>query len=140
MPTGLSDLSVIGNSDHDQLTVEFGRQHAGGPVALRAGAHTELVVSGKRQKVEAALHALWGDQEVAIDTLLVSLVPVVGPGGQFLPGDPTRWTGKGNYDISKDELTIIADAGASGGQVQAADHSSDADSRGGVEDPRCRVA
>ena len=44
-----------------------------------------------------------------------------GPGGQFLPGETKRWSGKGRYDIGKDELTIAADADHGGDGSQATD-------------------
>ena len=68
-------------------------------------------------------------REVLLDQLEATLTPVVGPGGQFLPSDPKRWSGKGRYDIGKDELTIAADANHGGDSSQANGPRSLADRR-----------
>ena len=72
-----------------------------------ASGRIELVVNGKKQDAEATLQARWSEAEVVLDQIVLSLAPVVGPGGQFLPGEPMQWSGKGRYEIAKDELTIL---------------------------------
>ncbi len=117
LPTSLRELSLTGQSDLDEITVKAGREPASGALALNARAQMQIAAGGKKQKAESALQVRWGEKEVTLDQILVSLVPVVGPGGQFLPSDPSRWSGKGKYDVSKDELIITADAGPSGARA-----------------------
>jgi len=114
LPTSLHRLSLTGQSDLDELTLSAGLDQPSGAIALDAKAQTQVVTGGKKQKAEGALQAHWGDKEVTLEQITVSLVPIVGPGGQFLPSEPARWSGKGAYDISKDELTITADSGPAG--------------------------
>ena len=117
LPTSLHELSLTGQGDLDELTSSAVRDQANGNIALDAKAKTQFVASGKKQKADAAVRANWGDKEIAFSQIVVSLVPIVGPGGQFLPSEPARWSGKGKYDVSKDELTITADPGPAGGKA-----------------------
>ena len=110
LPTSLSELSLTGQSDLDEIAVKAARDQASDILALKARAQTQIVAGGKKQKADSALQVRWGAREVTLDQILVALVPVVGPGGQFLPSDPSRWSGTGKYDVSKDELIITADA------------------------------
>ncbi len=117
LPTSLHDLSLTGQSDLEELTLSARRDQPSGVVAIDSRAQTQLVAGGKQQKAEAAVQAHWGDKEVTLEQIVVSLAPIVGPGGQFLPGEPARWSGKGRYDIAQDELTITADSGPAGARA-----------------------
>jgi len=118
LPTSLHQLSLTGQSDLEEITLNAGLDQPSGVIAIDTRAQTQLVAGGKKQKAESALQAHWGDKEVTLDRILVSLVPIVGPGGQFLPSEPARWSGKGKYDITKDELTITADSGPAGAKLK----------------------
>jgi translocation and assembly module TamB len=114
LPEVLHDLSLTAKSDAEDITLGAKRDRTTQQLAANLKGRTQAVLGGKKHTVEAALHSRWSDQEVTIDQVLITLTPVVGPGGQFLPSDPARWSGKGRYDIGRDELTILADTGAAG--------------------------
>ena len=111
MPTSLQDLSLAGEGDAEKLKVTSRLDQVTGVTTIDAQARSQLAISGKKQDAEATLKARWGEKDVVLDPISVSLTPVVGPGGQFLPSDPARWSGKGRYDIGKDELTLAVDPG-----------------------------
>ena len=117
LPTSLLELSLTGQSDLDQLNVSAARDQATGAIAIDSKAQTQFVAGRKKQKFEAEIQGHWSDQEVALEQILLSLVPIVGPGGQFLPSEPARWSGKGKYDLAKDELIITADPGPTVGRA-----------------------
>ena len=110
LPTNLHELSLTGQSDLDEISLNARRDQASAVIAIDAKARTQLVAGSKKQKAESAIRAHWGDKEVTLEQILVSLVPIVGPGGQFLPSEPACWSGKGKYDMSEDVLTITADS------------------------------
>ena len=117
LPTSLHELRLNGQGDLDQVTLNASRDQASGGIAIDARAQTQFVAAGKKQQAESAIQAHWSDKEISLDEILVSLVPIVGPGGLFLPSEPKRWSGRGGYDIAKDELTITADSRLSGAQT-----------------------
>ena len=127
MPTSLQDLSLAGEGDAEKLKVTSRLDQVTGVTTIDAQARSQLAISGKKQAAEATLKARWGEKDVVLDPISVSLTPVVGPGGQFLPSDPARWSGKGRYDIGKDELTLAVDPGtpaATGDEPRALAHAS----------------
>lgn len=111
MPASLHDLSVSGEGDAESLKLTLALDQVTRITTIDANGRTRLTISGKKQDAAGSLRALWGEQDVVLDPISVALTPVVGPGGQFLPSDPARWSGKGRYDIGKDELTIATDPG-----------------------------
>ena len=111
MPTSLQDLSLTGEGDAEKLKVTALLDQVTRVTTIDARARSQLAISGKKQDAEATLKARWGEKDVVLDPISVAFTPVVGPGGQFLPSDPARWSGKGRYDIGKDELTLAVDPG-----------------------------
>lgn len=120
LPTSLRELVVSGGGDPkiENLELKATRDEPTGDLAARLRARSQLAIAGKKQTAEAGLDARWTTGEVVLDQVAATLTPVVGPGGRFLPGETKRWSGRGRYDISKDELTIAADDqhGANGAQ------------------------
>ncbi len=109
VPSSLHDFSLTAKGDGEDLKLGATLDQAAAVLSANATGRIELLVNGKKQNAEATLQARWSKAEVTLDQILLSLAPVVGPGGQFLPSEPMRWSGKGKYEIAKDELTIVAD-------------------------------
>jgi translocation and assembly module TamB len=118
-PSSLHEFSLMSDGDAESLKLTALLDQASGVLAASAQGRTGLVVAGKKQSLEGVLKTRWGAKEVSIDQLALTLAPVVGPGGQFLPSDPARWSGQGRYDIEKDELAIDADPLAPGAGATA---------------------
>ena len=118
LPSSLHELLWSAKGDAEDMMLSLNRDQATGLGAGSFKGQTRLVVNGKKQDASATLQGRLNDQELALDSIILSLAPVVGPGGQFLPSAPARWSGKGKYDLGKDELTIAGDP------VTAADSTS----------------
>ena len=114
VPSSLHDLSFTAKGDGENLKLGVTVDQATSVLSADASGQIELILNGKKQNAEATLQARWSDAEVRLDQILLSLAPVVGPGGQFLPSEPMHWSGKGKYEIARDELTIVADGGKAG--------------------------
>jgi translocation and assembly module TamB len=108
LPSSLQDLTLTAGGDAESLSVTAARDAVAGTIKALAKGSTRLVVSGKKQTAEAVVQSQWGDTEITFDPITVSLTPVVGPGGQFLPSDPLRWSGKGSYQRAKDVFRIVS--------------------------------
>ena len=109
VPSSLHDLSLTANGDGEELKLGARLDQAAAVLSANAKGRIELLLNGKKQNAEATLRAQWSKTEVMLDQILLALAPVVGPGGQFLPGEAMQWSGKGKYEIAKDELTIVAE-------------------------------
>jgi translocation and assembly module TamB len=118
-PSALHELSLTGHGDGEEIEARLSLDRVAKVANASAKGHTLVVLGGKKQQAEGALLVRWSEQDVTIDQLRLSLVPFVGPGGQFLPSDPLSWSGKGKYDITRDELTIAGDSRPPGGQARS---------------------
>jgi translocation and assembly module TamB len=119
LPSALHELKLTGHSDREELEAGLALDQVTRVTTASAKARTELVLTGKKQRADGTLRFRWSDREVTIDQLVLSLVPVVGPGGQFLPSDPLCWSGNGKYDIARDELLITGDSEPRDGQARS---------------------
>ncbi len=119
LPTRLDELSISARSGVDDIRIGASRDASGSLARFEAFARTQLVAAGKKQQVNATMQARWGDAEVTLDPIALVIEPVVGPGGQFLPGEPSRWSGKGTYHLTRDELAITADPQPAGSRPLA---------------------
>src|SRR5208337_4838095 len=116
---GASGLPAVETLRRDKVVATLAVKGGAAPSGLPTSLH-ELSLTGQSDLEEITLSG-GRDQAsgvIRLDKILVSLVPIVGPGGQFLPSEPARWSGKGTYDITKDELTITADSGPAGAKLK----------------------
>jgi translocation and assembly module TamB len=113
LPAILYDLTLTGGDDEANVSLTATRDQAGALTALLKGG-ARLVINGEKQDAEATVRSRWDDAQIGFDPIAISLAPMVGPGGAFLPGEPVQWTGKGTYDRAKDVLRIAANAPAAG--------------------------
>ncbi len=122
LPSSLRELVLRGGGDPktENLELRALRDETTGDLSAKLRARSRLAIGGKKQTAEAGLDARWSASEVIFDQLEATLTPELGPGAQFLPGETKRWSGRGRYDLGKDELTIAADSqhGADGSQAR----------------------
>jgi translocation and assembly module TamB len=119
LPAALHELSLEGKGDGEELRVTAAQDQITRVVSASLTGRIAHLLHGAKQNTELSLGVVWNDKDVMLDPLVLATVPVVGPGGQFLPSDSTRWSGKGKYDIAKDELTINGGVDGPGNQASA---------------------
>ena len=112
-PARLDELSLTGQADSEQLDVHAQRQEATNVITVNSRGVVQLTVNGKKQEVASSLQAQSGENGITLDPIVLQVTPFVGPGGQFLPSDKARWSGKGTYNKARDELSIVADSPSS---------------------------
>ena len=105
-PASLGALELAARSADSELGLAANFPDHPEPIAIRGQARTVFALNGGRKTAETHLRAFWNAETVDLDQLTMTVAPVVGPGGQFLPGQPMEWTGTGRYDRARDVLTI----------------------------------
>jgi translocation and assembly module TamB len=106
LPTALHALDVKGEADTERLTLTAARDPKAGVTSVSFEGHTQLVVNQRKQRAEATLASRWDGKAVLLDSLVFTMAPAAGPGGEDLPSEPFRWSGQGRYDVDRDELSI----------------------------------
>ncbi|WP_165234984.1 hypothetical protein [Aquisphaera insulae] len=119
MPSTLLDLTFTGKGDGEELTVTAAPERGSNAIAGEVKGKLSVVVGGKKQVAEGIVRGRWGDSEITADPIVVLLTPVVGPGGQFLPTDPKKWSATGRYNVARDELVIEQKPDVAGGPSMA---------------------
>jgi translocation and assembly module TamB len=111
LPARLDDLSLTGQADTEQLSIRARRQSSTNIIMADGHGTAQLSIRGKKEVATGVLEVRWAGDEVTLDPIVLSLAPFVGPAGQFLPSDASRWSGRGKYDAARGELSITADSG-----------------------------
>ena len=88
LPGSLQDLSLTASGDGENLKLGATLDQATSVLSANATGRIELLLNGKKQNAEATLQSRWSKADVTLDQIVLSMAPVVGPGGQFLPSEP----------------------------------------------------
>jgi translocation and assembly module TamB len=99
-------LSLQARSGPSDFNIRALTDATGGPVTLDGHIQTQWESGGSRQQFEGNLKAKWDERACTAEQISLVLVPVIEPGSVIGAGDAIRWSGRGRYDSSTDELVI----------------------------------
>jgi len=109
-PLDWTDVSLRARSDPAEVQLQV-RHDAIGNVAMSGRAQAQFHRSGRPERVEAELKAMWDQRTWTAERISLALVGLAE--GEAGPGhdQAIHWAGKGRYDPRVDELVVESTAG-----------------------------